>query len=100
MNANSTVIFPVGLLPMQPRFWGRPNVFTFHSQIIAVLELTLDMNTLKKATFNEVFIYTVYNYHRQGMVTKICNTNNTSIQKKGRLTIFGGNPDTVKFKMT
>ena len=41
----------------------------FHSRIIAVPELTLDMNTLKKATFNEVFIYTVYNYHEQSMIT-------------------------------
>ena len=27
------------------------------------------MNTLKKATFNEVFIYTEYDYHEQHMVT-------------------------------
>ena len=26
------------------------------------------MNTLRKATFNEVFIYTVYNYHEQSIV--------------------------------
>ena len=41
----------------------------FHSQIIAVPELTLDMNTLKKATFSEAFIYTVYNHHARSMVT-------------------------------
>ena len=41
----------------------------FHSQIIAIPELTLDMNSLKKATFNEVFIYAVCNYHGQSMVT-------------------------------
>ena len=36
---------------------------------IAVPELTRDMNTLKKATFRKVYIYTVYNYHGQSMVT-------------------------------
>ena len=34
------------------------------------------MNTLKKATFNEVFIYTVYDYHEQHMVTTNMQYNN------------------------
>ena len=54
--------------------WATPNAtkvlgkIKTCSQIIAVLELTLDMNTTKNAPFNEVFIYTVCNYHGQSVV--------------------------------
>ena len=42
----------------------------FHPQIFASPELTPGMNTLKKATFNEVFFDTVlHNYHEQNMTT-------------------------------